>query len=161
MAKFYAHDLGGRFNFTFTSKATLDAGLKKAAKVGAEEFEISLQDGSDAIRALVERIRYFSFDDALRFIDLESKSDDDIAAVFYYSVYNGYYLATAVKKAQDDDASFSEQSAEDYAYSLMEDGAISHETLKQYFDYESFARDLNLNGDVTEFEFNGKTYLRT
>ena len=160
MAKFYAHDLGGRFNFTFTSKGTLDAGLKKAAKVGAEEFEISLQDGSDAIGELAGRIGYLSFDDALRLIDLEPEPEDVIAAVFYF-VNNGYDLATAAKKAQDGDASFSEQSAEDYAYSLMEDGAIDHETLKQYFDFQRFARDMGINGDVTEFEFNGKTYLQT
>jgi antirestriction protein len=44
----------------------------------------------------------------------------------------------------------------------MEDtGALATvpESLRYYFDYSSLARDMMLNGDVIECEYNGTTYI--
>lgn len=54
---------------------------------------------------------------------------------------------------QFSDAYIGEQTALDYAYEYIESTGMMdnvNDTVSQYFDYESFARDLKLGGDVVE-----------
>ena len=37
----------------------------------------------------------------------------------------------------------------------------SPESVRFYVDYDKFARDCELSGDMTEFEYNNKTYTCT
>src|SRR5690606_293080 len=58
----------------------------------------------------------------------------------------GYTLEDAMAKS--DDVRMFEGSTEDYAYDLVEDIGIEGVS-GDYFDYESYGRDLGINGDVT------------
>lgn len=54
------------------------------------------------------------------------------------------------------------QSREDWAYGYVEDtGLLSGvpESIARYFDYEAFARDAFLGGDVVDMRHNGQLYV--
>ena len=59
------------------------------------------------------------------------------------------------------DGSISNCTIINYAYEYIEDCGILEsipENIQRYFDYEAFARDLELNGEVTEFSYDSETY---
>jgi len=54
------------------------------------------------------------------------------------------------------------EKVEDYAYDLVNDCGMLDgmpENLRYYFDYESFARDMDLNGDINAIEHEGMFYI--
>ena len=77
----------------------------------------------------------------------------------YARLEQGYDLEDALESYQDVMAY--EGTLKDYAEQYIDDtGALDNmpENLRYYFDYEAFARDLRLGGDMYELEFKGKTY---
>jgi len=55
-----------------------------------------------------------------------------------------------------------EGTALEYAELFIEDTGMLNEmleNLRYYFDTEAFARDMKLNGDITEVEINGTSYI--
>lgn len=50
---------------------------------------------------------------------------------------------------------------EEYVDSMGGVGELGKQTLANYFDYEAFARDMVLGGDVNEFDFAGTHYVVT
>lgn len=54
------------------------------------------------------------------------------------------------------------QTTLDFARELIDDGGILDglpEEMHCYFDVESYARDLEVNGSITEFIYSGSTYI--
>lgn len=51
------------------------------------------------------------------------------------------------------------KSVEDYAYEFINDTYELNEFLGRYFDYRSFARDLELGGDIFTVEFDGDVHV--
>jgi antirestriction protein len=61
-----------------------------------------------------------------------------------------------------DDTMTDQEIGEEYVDEV--DGGIKNvdkETLKAHFDAEAFARDLDFNGEIHEFDFSGTTYCIT
>ncbi len=58
---------------------------------------------------------------------------------------------------------YEDMSDEDYGYEYVEMlggvSELSKQTTDSYFDYDKVARDMELGGDVIEFEYGGKTYV--
>ena len=73
----------------------------------------------------------------------------------------GYTLGQALEKL--DDPSITESSLRDAAEELFDECWLSSvpESVRFYVDYDKFARDCELGGDMTEFKYNNKTYTCT
>lgn len=71
----------------------------------------------------------------------------------------GRNIGDAIDSASD--VCISEGSLVDYAAELVSDCYELPEIAERYFDYDSFARDLVLGGDVAEFTHDGARYLIT
>lgn len=91
----------------------------------------------------------------------ESTPLDDVAIIvealsseyalgFEYLITDGYSIPDSIDKAPD--ISFFEGSVVDYAKSYLDDSGLIDsipESLRFYFDYEKFARDVEYSGDVS------------
>lgn len=120
-----------------------------------EEYEIDFIDGTDKESAIfkvadVNQANVGEFFDAID--ELESYE----LPAFYYHLSIGLNMAEA--RAQTEDESAAEGTLVDRANEMLDEGMISQEQLVRYFDAESFGRDLELGGDMTEFSFGGTTY---
>lgn len=75
----------------------------------------------------------------------------------------GYRMADAVTYGSSFTDSFAgEMTALDWTYDYVEECIFTQdtpETLRTYFNYEAFARDLLLGGDMTEVYEDGRTWL--
>jgi hypothetical protein len=83
------------------------------------------------------------------------------AALFYLVSVTGYTLSDAMGKV--DEVALYSGSLEDAAQELF-DECYAHcipENLRYYNDYAAFARDCQAGGDMTEFEYGGKTFTCT
>lgn len=145
--------------FYFSSFEQFEEEFEKRLPV--EEYEIDFIDGTNEQAALfkVASITQANLKDW--FEGIESLEDYKMPAV-YFLLSNGNVsdFDEAIRKA--DDLSFGEGNVQEYVERYIDDmggpAELGKQTLEQYFDYESFARDWELNGDVMEFEFGGTTY---
>jgi hypothetical protein len=129
-------------------------------KYGApvEEFEIQFIDGDDYKLFEAAGINQATIN--TWFEEIEPLMDYEKLGV-YFLLDQGYDLKYAL--GHYDDVSIQESSLEDAAAQLF-DECYAHdipETLRYYIDYEKFARDVKLGGDMVEFEYNGTTYTCT
>lgn len=84
-----------------------------------------------------------------------------LPALFYLCDVHGYNMEEAMNKI--DDVTIYTGELKDAAEELF-DECYAHEIpdhLKHYIDYDAFARDCEMGGDMTEFEFAGSTYTVT
>ena len=137
-----------------------------------EEYEIQFIDGDDEEAKLVEACGINQANLAAVIDFVEGLTDDAARAAAWYSMQcngmsfddvsaMGEYDLSGMICHQCDELS-EEKAIEDYAYQLVEDcGYLDGvpDTVARYFDYEAFARDLRLGGDVSAFEFGGEMYV--
>jgi len=141
----------------FESKASQ---LVDAFGCPVEEFEIQFIDGTseeaDLFRAC--GVNQANLSEYLELLD--EVEDYQLPAVFYLCDM-GYSMDEAKRKA--DEASIYEGDLEDAAEELFDDCYLYQipEHLQAYVDYERFANDCRISGDMAEFEFAGKTYTIT
>lgn len=124
-----------------------------------EEFEIMFIDGDDGQLFIACGINQANmatwFDDVVQLVEREK------AALFYLVSAAGYSISDAMDKI--DEVCLYEGSLEDAAEELF-DECYAHtipENLLVYIDYKAFARDCEMGGDMTEFDFDGTTYACT
>jgi hypothetical protein len=126
-----------------------------------EEFEIQIVDGD------AEEVDLFTacgvnqanleqfFDDVLTL-------DDHQKPAFFYLMN---VLNCSIEQALDkiDEPSIYEGELKDAAEELFDECYLSDipESVRNYIDYAAFARDCELAGDMTEFDFAGTTYTVT
>lgn len=124
-----------------------------------EEFEIQFIDGDDA--ELFEACGINQANLNLWFEEIEFLQDFEKASLFYLVGIAGYNLDQALEKINEPTI---------YQGELLEaatelfDECYLHtlpDCLKYYIDYEKFARDCELGGDMCEFEYGGTTYTCT
>ncbi|HEU0188892.1 MAG TPA: antirestriction protein ArdA, partial [Gallionella sp.] len=126
-----------------------------------EEFEIQFIDGSSEDAQLFEAcgVNQCNLE---QFFNLVDEYDDrEKAALFYLTDINGYSMEDAISKL--DDVCLFEGYLKEAAEELF-DECYAHEipeNLRCYINYEAFAHDCELGGDMYEFEFGGKTYTCT
>jgi hypothetical protein len=164
-ATFYAQpynlDASG---FYFGSIAEYNAkseGLTDRYGSPVEEFEIQFIDGSSEDAQLFSACSVNQCN-LEQFITLVDELDDrEKTALFYLANVNGQNMDDAVSNL--DDVNLFEGYLKEAAEELF-DECYAHEipeNLRCYIDYEAFARDCELGGDMYEFEFAGKTYTCT
>jgi hypothetical protein len=144
--------------FYFTSLEEFEAGMDKLRKQGAEEVELDYTDGDDYALFNAAGVNQGNIGEWFKLRD--ELEDYQLPALFYLLDNMGDTMAEALEHL--DDVSVFEGNAQDYVHEYIEDTGMLDalpEQLRYYFDYEAFARDMVLNGDVTECEYDGTTYV--
>jgi hypothetical protein len=138
---------------------SLEEHQEKANNSDAEEFEIQFIDGDDA--ALFEACGIDQSNLTTWFDDVETLSESHKINLYYLVGCAGYTLSQALDKL--DEPSITEARLKDAATELFEECYLHTvpENIRYYIDYDSFARDCELGGDLTEFEYAGSTYTCT
>ena len=105
--------------------------------------EIELADDLGSLEELYSVVEDFSSN--------QSKLFDLLISEYSYS----YYIETLVNYVAEN-ANIFEGSRSDYAYELIEDcyDTKSMGTLANYIDYDAFARDIELEGNIQEIGYN-------
>ena len=119
-----------------------------------EEYEIQIIDGNDDVFTFnkimpVEQCNLDEWFEALE--EFEGFDDDKQTAIDYLMDIVGKSYTEALETA--DNVYMHEGTKEDYAYDFLNDsGALDSlpEDLRSYFDYEGYARDMEINGDIYE-----------
>lgn len=164
--KFYANPYNiGAIGFYFESN---DEFLEKAAALRdscgnvVEEFEIEVMDGSPEEIQLVNAtgLNQCNLKDVIEYIDESNESE---WPALFYLLDNAIVRNLDEAKEKIDDVCLTESSLIDAATELFDDcwGSAIPDNIKIYIDYEKFARDCEIGGDMTEFRFGGKTYTCT
>lgn len=118
-----------------------------------EEYEIQFIDGDDADSRIFFLLGVTQAT-LPRYFELQSELEPDALLRLEILIGDmGHELETALEK-QDDLIVYGEISPEDWARDYLEDTASLEAlgTLACYFDYEAFARDCLINGDIAEHE---------
>lgn len=122
-----------------------------------EEFEIQFIDGSDA--ELFEACRINQANLSVWFDEIELLDDNEKVALCFLLSDLGYNLEDAMEKIED--VSIQEGDLQSVAEELFDELYEVPQAIAPYIDYEKFARDCELNGDLRSFEFDGKNYVIT
>jgi hypothetical protein len=124
-----------------------------------EEYEIHFIDGDDA--ALFEVCGIDQSNLNVWFNDVECLQDYEKINLYYLVGYAGYTLSQGLERL--DEPCITEARLKDAAAELFDECYLHTipESVRYYIDYSSFARDCALSVDMTEFEFNNRTYTCT
>jgi hypothetical protein len=124
-----------------------------------EEFEFDYIEGEDSQLFEACKINQTNLD--TWFDDIESLDSQEKAALYYLTDCNGSDPDDALGSL--DDVSLYEGSLLDAATELFDECYLSEvpQAIQNYIDYDAFARDCRLGGDMYEFEFGGSTWTVT
>lgn len=124
-----------------------------------EEFEIQFIDGDDAQLFAACGINQSNLN--IWFDDIDFLSDHEKVNLYYLVGVAGYSVDQALNKL--DEPIITESDLKDAAEELFDECYLSSipETVRFYIDYEKFAQDCALGGDMVEFEYNNRTYTCT
>ena len=142
----YALDHTG---FFFDSIETFEAGRSRLKAKGCEEVEIQFIDGDDHQAALAKAANISQGDVYLWFEELEDL-DDTAAQQISFLLDLGYALSETLERYED--VCLFAGTASDYAYELVNETTEVPESLRYYIDYDAIARDMTINGEITEIE---------
>ena len=147
---------GGR-GFYFTTLDEYQAGMLRLWPHDVEEVELSYCDGP---RAELFNAAAIGQHNVHQWFDMLDTIDDwQLPALYYLLDDQGETLADALQ--QLDDVMVTEGTALDYATSYIDECGLLDsmpEQLQRYFDTAAFTRDMLINGDVTEFQYDSTTY---
>jgi len=124
-----------------------------------EEFEIQYIDGDES--QLFDACKIHQGDLATWFDDIESLEDNEKTALFYLVDQGGYDLSDALERYED--VTLYEGPLLDAATELFDEIYLPEvpEAVRNYIDYDAFANDCRIGGDMTEFTYEGTTYTCT
>ncbi|MDP2794923.1 MAG: antirestriction protein ArdA [Sulfurisoma sp.] len=124
-----------------------------------EEFEIDFVDGDDF--ALFSACGIDQGNLERWFDEIEPLGDREKVALAWLVGEAGYTLDDALGKI--DDVSLARGQLLDAATELFDDCYLDSvpENVRNYIDYEAFARDCECGGDMSEFEYMGETWTIT
>lgn len=124
-----------------------------------EEFEIDFIDGDDATLFIACGINQANL--STWFDDIETLGDQEKVNLYFLLNVAGYTLNQALDKL--DEPSIAQSSLRDAAEELFDECCLHSvpESIRYYIDYEKFARDCEMSGDLVEFEYNNQTYTCT
>ena len=124
-----------------------------------EEFEIQFIDGDNAELFNACGINQSNLDTWFDVIELMSEAEK--LSLYYLVGVAGYTLEQALEKVNEPSIYYG--NLLDAATELFDECWLpsTPDNIKYYIDYEKFARDCQLGGDMYEFECDGKTYTCT
>jgi antirestriction protein len=135
--------------FYFDSIEKYEAGMKCLNKKGCEEVEIQIIDGEEHLVRLASAASIYQCDDHHWFEELDDL--DETAAIQITFLFDlGYRTSEVVDRYED--VYLFEGTASDYAYDLINEATEIPEILRYYIDYDAIARDMKINGEITEIE---------
>lgn len=141
---------------SFTSQS---ANLTDSYGQPVEEFEIQFIDGEDY--QLFEACGINQANLSVWFDEIDCLSDYEKTALYFLCNCQGYHLENALQKL--DEVSLSESTLQESAEEFFDEIYLPEipESIRFYIDYEKFARDCELGGDMTEFDYNSTTWTCT
>lgn len=149
--------------FAFTSAEEYEKEYEKRLPV--EEYELDFLEGSEIAQVLFKQMGRSRIDleDYFDAVDrAEALDSAQQAAIAFLVEHMNSNKSPGDLVDEAEDVNVHEGDVESYAYEFIDGmggpGELPKDALEMYFDYASYARDLELNGDVTEFEFDGTTY---
>jgi hypothetical protein len=148
------------FNFSTAEDFTIRASaLRDRFGAPVEEFSIEYLDGDDSKLFEACKINQTNLD--VWFDDIETLEDYEKAALFYLVDQAGYDLSDAMSSV--DDVTLYAGRLIDAATELFDECYLPEvpEAVRNYIDYESFANDCRLGGDMCEFRIDGTTWTVT
>lgn len=124
-----------------------------------EEFELQYIDGGEG--NLFEACCISQSNLSVWFDTILDLEEHEKAALYFLTGCQGYKLDDALSKYED--VSIREGKLSEASEELFDEIYLPEvpEFVRSYIDYERFARDCELSGDMTEFEFDGKTLTVT
>lgn len=148
MTEFYAQPYSlEHTGFYFDSIDKYEAGMKKLNTRGCEEVEIQFIDGSDHLVQLANAANIHQGNVPLWYEELEDL-DETEATQLNFLLDCGYNLSDAMERYEE--VCLHDGTAEDYAYDLIDETTEIPENLRYYIDYKAIARDMQINGEITE-----------
>lgn len=154
-AQAYAYDGPG---FYFDSLEMYEQKYEK--HLPFEEYEIEFIDGTNEEAALFKAADVSQASLGTWFEVMGALSEHQLPALYYLMDNLKLSIAEAADKV--DELAFREGTTRDWAESYVDDqggpAKLDKKTIEMYFDYDAFAHDTELNGDIHEFEFGGTTY---
>jgi hypothetical protein len=162
----YNMDASGFYFETFEEFTEKSAALRDAHGAPVEEFMIDFIDGPDAQLFAACKVDQSNLE--FWFDEVEGLKYWEKVALFYLVSVNGQDLEEALSTCGGgvrniDDVSLFKGELKEAAEDLFDELYLSDvpERVRAYIDYDSFAQDCRLNGDMYEFEFNGETWTCT
>lgn len=157
----YNPDAAGFYFATKEEFQTKTEGLTDRFGCPVEEFEIQLIDGSSEESDLFQAcsVNQANIGQFLAIVDVAL--DYQLPAIFYLCDVLGYSMADAMDRL--DVVTIYNGELKDAAEELFDECYASQipENLRNYIDYDAFAHDCEIGGDMTEFEFAGETFTCT
>jgi len=155
---FYFHDFG-----------EWEEKFERKEANGCEEFELQYidGDGEQTAFASIHEPDQANIEEWFDLLDeWEVKNEMEQAAIAYLVEDLNVNINEAFEQVEGngEEPALIEGSVLDYAYEIVDDGGMLDDmpdNLRHYFDYDSFARDLERSGDVATFDFRGTQYVVT
>lgn len=123
--------------------------MEKLRQRGCEEVEIQFIDGDAHLCQLAKSMSISQCDIPLWFDELEDLYEEDAIRIAFMLDLD-FCIDDALSRYEDVCLHFG--TAEDYAQVLIEETANVPENLRYYIDYQSIARDMEMNGEIVEIE---------
>ncbi len=150
MTEFYAQPYSlDHTGFYFNSIESFEAGMEKLNSQGCEEVEIQVIDGETHLVGLAAAAHIHQGSVHDWYEELEDL-DETAATQIMFLLDLGYNISDTMDRYED--VCLFEGTASDYAYELINETTEIPETLRYYIDYDAIARDMKINGEITEIE---------
>ncbi len=149
MTTFYAQPYSlDHTGFYFDSLKDFETGMKRLNEQGCEEVEIQFIDGNAYLSDLAKAAGIHQGNVHLWFEMLDDLEETAAIQLTFLLDDIGYSLEDALERYED--VCLYEGKASDYAYDLYEDCYDIPKSLRFYIDYDAIARDMAINGEITE-----------
>ena len=113
-----------------------------------EEYMFQFIDGDDAEQALYSAMESGDFIDLKLYFELIDELDeDDLPKFVYLTEYQHLDAKEALERMED--VSLFHGTGEDYVYEFIEDIGVEGEWAQNYFDYEAFGREMQIEKVLT------------
>jgi antirestriction protein len=157
----YTFDATGFYFNSDTDMRLFDQHMKAA---GVEEVEIEFIDGEDWQAALfsVSRPNQADILEWVEAVETYIETEYDAATAYHRIANNGDRWQDVIGPDLNDHGTAFKGTVREYAEDYIDStGMLDNvpDVISRYFDYDSFARDLVLGGDVSEFTFAGSDWV--
>ena len=152
MTTFYAQPYSlDHTGFYFDNPEQFETKMQQLEDRGCEEVEIQFIDGDDYQAKLAKAADIGQGGITLWFEELEFLDETAATQLLFLLDDIGYSLSDALDRYED--VCLYEGKASDYAYDLYQECYEIPEHLRFYIDYEAIARDMKINGEITELRY--------
>ncbi len=174
MANIYINPYGGSSGLYIDSEdaddqESLDKLLDKKIKGRFEEWSAEFIDGTSEEQGIWDAIAGSThyYGDLLLFVEIMADVDEDHFPGIAFALDHGVFTKPTADGLAEwaDDHYIVQGDKEEWAYDYVEQmggvGELGPKTVDMYFDYQGFARDTEINGEISEFSFAGSDYVIT